>query len=286
MQFFGDDASEKDFMHKCTMIIFQFSTEYIPRMLSGGVQKILFAQMLKYTDDIHAQRICTSTLAYFYTEYFPSLDPSDVSHFLTAISGGLERFLHDEQFLHTVANIFKTLVFIEEYSSTICCHLVEKGYTNIFADQLKVLLSYVDTVDEMQQAETVYTNIMKTFRGIMNHQHLCTDMVLENIKDVIQVGMARYETNTDVQYTTCMFFRLVFFPFSETRRVAPTLKIVKLPVEKHVVALVRRVERASRVLYHGPDAAHVRGLHECPLAVFAHRHALPHAQFVHFVTHA
>jgi len=228
MQFFGDDVNEKDFMHMCNLIIFEFSTDFVPRMLSCGVEKILFARMLKYTDEMNVQTLCMSALAFFYDESSPSLDPSDVWHFLTALFDGMDKFMHYEQFLHNVANLFKTLVFIEEYSSTICYHVVEKGYMNIFADELNLLLSYGDNVDEMQQAEVVYTSIMKTFRGILNHQPLCIDMVLENIKDVIQVGMARYETNIEVQFTTCVFFRFVFFPFSETRGVAPTLKIVQL----------------------------------------------------------
>jgi len=68
---------------------------------------------------------------------------------------------------------------------------------------------------------------MKTFRGILNHQDLWSDMALQSIKDVIPVGMAKFETNPEVQYVACRFLRLVFFPLSKVRRAAPTLEIVK-----------------------------------------------------------
>jgi len=228
MQVFGDDISEKDFIHTCTRILFNFSTDYISRMLSFGVERVLFKQMLMHSGDFDLQTSCMAALVWFYREASPSLDPHDVLHFLTAMFDALAQFQHEESFLQIVANIFKTLVFIEEYSSTLCCHLVEEGYMNIFADELKVYVSYNGPVDEMQMNENAYTNIMKMFRGILNHPHLCINMAMQSIKDVIQIGMSKYQTNTEVQYTTCRFFRLVFFPLSETRNIAPTPKILKL----------------------------------------------------------
>jgi len=180
--------------------------------------------MQKYSDDVLVQLVCMQTLAYFYEYNSPAIDSYNVFGALEAIFTGLEKFLHRESFLQSAVHLFSNLVFIEEYC-TICDCCVEQGYVHIFADHLKVILSStISSADEMRRNELVYTNIMKTLRGILTDKHLCTQMVLQSIKDVIPVGMAKFETNLEVQYAACKFFRIVFFPLSEIRR----LEIVKL----------------------------------------------------------
>jgi len=206
----------------CHLVILQFPAEYVPFILSCGIERIIFTRMQKLAYNVKVQTNSMVTLAWFYRNGSHAFDSFQDLFPLTLIFNATQKFMHEDDFFRAAVYLLSILMVDREIFE-IQHRFVQMGYVQLIASRMQSILKPGPI---MPADELLYTNLTRILCSIAMFPHLHTSVACPSIKVSLEAGMLIFPHNVDVLLATCNLFRLVFFPLSDVRRPTPALSIV------------------------------------------------------------